>query len=155
MTMTALDIVREYKSAKNRREQIKILADLNQCSRDHIREILLANGIPEWQLPGTPGRKGSKTSETFRERVEPSVEVKEILKEADRPTPQTEDLCEGFDEVPVEKDLPAEDELKASEKKLKIPFSVRVLCEKKITEINEIISKYETERKELEDFISY
>lgn len=40
MTMDKGEIVREYKYAKNQRKMISILADLNCCSKDEIREIL-------------------------------------------------------------------------------------------------------------------
>ena len=43
--MTEEEIVRNFKQAKNKREQIKILADLNCTSRDEIEETLKKNGV--------------------------------------------------------------------------------------------------------------
>lgn len=40
MIMEKGEILREYKYAKNQRKMISILADLNCCSKDEIREIL-------------------------------------------------------------------------------------------------------------------
>lgn len=40
MQMTPEEIVREYRTAKHKTEQIKILADLNVCSRGEIARIL-------------------------------------------------------------------------------------------------------------------
>lgn len=57
MTMSENEIVRDYRTAKKKREQIGILADLNGCSREQIREILLRNGITEAELPAKPGRR--------------------------------------------------------------------------------------------------
>ena len=44
MQMTEGEIRRNYGAAKNKKEQISILADLNACSTDHIKRIL---GIDE------------------------------------------------------------------------------------------------------------
>lgn len=49
MTMTNEEIIRDYKAAKAPSKQIHILADLNQCSRDKIKQILVAGGC---KLPG-------------------------------------------------------------------------------------------------------
>lgn len=45
MYMTAGEIVRSYLSAKNRRLQIEILADLNLCKPEQIRSILQVAGV--------------------------------------------------------------------------------------------------------------
>ncbi len=44
MQMTEGEIRRRYGAAKNKKEQIGILADLNACSTEHIKHIL---GIDE------------------------------------------------------------------------------------------------------------
>lgn len=44
MTMTDKDIILDYNQAKDKNSQIGILADLNQCSRETIREILEQGG---------------------------------------------------------------------------------------------------------------
>lgn len=36
MQMTESEIVRNYREAKNKREQITILADLNRCEKEDI-----------------------------------------------------------------------------------------------------------------------
>ena len=40
MVMSREEILRDYKSAKNRRRQVQILAELNCCSRQEIERIL-------------------------------------------------------------------------------------------------------------------
>ena len=49
MTMTNEEIVRDYKAAKAPSKQIAILADLNQCDRTKIKQILVEAGC---KLPG-------------------------------------------------------------------------------------------------------
>lgn len=44
MEMSHGEIVLSYKRAQNRRMQVGILADLNQCSKKEIENILLAAG---------------------------------------------------------------------------------------------------------------
>lgn len=44
MQMTENEIVRNYKQAKKKQEQIKILADLNLCTKKEIRDILEKHG---------------------------------------------------------------------------------------------------------------
>lgn len=67
MLMSDFEIVRDFKSAAKKGKQIGILADMNGCSREKIREVLLRNGISEAELPGKPGRKATEEEkEIFR-----------------------------------------------------------------------------------------
>ena len=45
MEMTAWEICRAYKDAQNKSEQVKILADLNLCSKNDIINLLAERGI--------------------------------------------------------------------------------------------------------------
>lgn len=45
MTMSAREIALSYKTAKDKKNQITVLADLNCCSKDEIKNILAAEGI--------------------------------------------------------------------------------------------------------------
>lgn len=51
MNMTENEIVRNYREAKNKREQVTILADLNRCEKEEIVDILLKNGVDQKELP--------------------------------------------------------------------------------------------------------
>lgn len=51
MHMTESEIVRNYREAKNKREQVTILSDLNSCEKEEIIEILLRNGVDQKELP--------------------------------------------------------------------------------------------------------
>lgn len=57
MIMTNEEIVRDYRSAKNRTKQIGILADENMCSKRGIVDILLEAGE---EVPGNFLSKGKK-----------------------------------------------------------------------------------------------
>lgn len=59
MTMTNEEICRDYRQSKKRLAQIQILAQLNNCGRDKIVEILKEGGE---ELPGQykPKQKGKR-----------------------------------------------------------------------------------------------
>ena len=57
MTMTAEEIIREYRLSKTPSKQIRILADENCCTRKEIIEILREGGVP---LPKTVNNAPAK-----------------------------------------------------------------------------------------------
>lgn len=79
MTMTNEEIVRDYKLAKAPSKQIKILAELNQCDRKKIIQILTDAGC---KLPGncvpnkTPKTKSHGVPLAAPEKKPESVEEK-------------------------------------------------------------------------------
>ena len=65
MQMTNEEIVRSYKEAKHKKEQVGILAELNACTRSQIIEILRAGGIENYALARVAGDiKASAALET-------------------------------------------------------------------------------------------
>lgn len=54
LTMTVFDIVQQYMMSADRERQIEILADMNLCSQDDIREVLAEAGcmLPEKKKRG-------------------------------------------------------------------------------------------------------
>ena len=60
MQMTEKEIIRSYKEAKRKQEQIKILADLNTCPKEDIRKILRDAGL---DVPATGNRYTKKKEE--------------------------------------------------------------------------------------------
>lgn len=86
MQMTESEIVKDYREAKNKSEQINILADLNCCSKVEIKEILLNNGVSsqELQRKRKPRKKPEESSKHLPVDTVVSVlaqRVKEIDKE--------------------------------------------------------------------------
>lgn len=51
MEMTAHEIVRSYKEAKDKKKQVGILAQLNLCTPEDIKKILVEGGINWRELP--------------------------------------------------------------------------------------------------------
>lgn len=67
MTMTNEEICRDYRTAKVPTRQIGILAELNQCSKDTIKKILVEGGC---KLPGNMNAPGTK-----KPKPEPKPEI--------------------------------------------------------------------------------
>lgn len=77
MQMTENEIVRNYREAKNKREQVTILADLNSCSKDELIAILLKNGVDSRELPRK--RKPKKNPEQEKKTQSATDTVASIL----------------------------------------------------------------------------
>lgn len=86
MQMSDSEIVRSYKEAKDKRSQVGVLADLNACSKDYIREILQRNGI---NAP-KPGRKTTTEPEPVK-AVLTEMAKKAVRKEPADPEDDTPD----------------------------------------------------------------
>lgn len=63
MEMTTHEIVRMYKEAADKKNQITILADMNLCTPDDIRAELIKGGIDARTLPRKRRKPGEKNAE--------------------------------------------------------------------------------------------
>ena len=82
MQMTEEEIVRRYKQADNKRDSIRILAELNACPKQTIRDILEANGL------GVPkvGNRYTAQAKALKEKMAETGEAAEKLPERTAPT---------------------------------------------------------------------
>lgn len=130
MNMTENEIIRQYKEAKDKREQIKILADMNLCEREEIEKILKDNGQ---RLPAQAPKK--------KPQNEPSKETEDI------PAPAME---------PPEKPYAAGTKAGG----FHVPDKVKELVDAKMVRLQEAIDiyrekikEYETDLEELNGFL--
>ena len=72
MNMTRAEILKSYKEAKDKKNQIAILADMNICSKQEIRDELIKAGVPGEELP------------KFRDKKTEPVKVK-VIHPQDKP----------------------------------------------------------------------
>ncbi len=63
MEMTNDEIVMMYREAKNKKQQIRILAELNCCSKDEILRILKEGNVKSTELPRQRAKKDEKESQ--------------------------------------------------------------------------------------------
>ena len=103
MQMSDSEIVRSYKEAKDKRSQVGVLAELNACSKDYIREILQRNGI---NAP-KPGRKSATEPEPVKAEEPKKAVLTEMAKKAVKKEP-----ADPEDDTPDELLLLATERLK-------------------------------------------
>ena len=93
LPMTNQEIVTSYREAKDKKMQVKILSELNVCSQEKIKDILIAEGIRACELPRNRKKQGDKEGKEFHLREqEPKTEASDELEEAfeesaDQPDP--------------------------------------------------------------------
>ena len=86
MYMSNADIIKEYKEAKDRTAQVKILADQNCCSEERIIGILVEGGIDHRCFSGLL-RKRNQEAAAAAEKVVEKIPYKkpEIIPEPPKP----------------------------------------------------------------------
>ena len=125
MIMTDNEIVREYSAAKRKKEQIKILADLNVCKYNDIVDILQKYGINEERR----GRK--KVGEEKEHEMEA---VKEPIKEMESKA-AVEPEMERIKIMPI------------------MPSTITRILTKRMIACQNAIDKNKKELKEINDFM--
>ena len=107
MEMTNADIYKSWREAKDKKEQVKVLADLNCTTQEHIVEILKGQGADGRLLP----RKRKPAEEKEPPKTEASEPARVIIEETRRPKPrrihEMERMAELFDVI-LEAELKSE-----------------------------------------------
>ena len=134
--MSDKEIVREYNEAKNKNEQITILADLNLMQESDIRDILAKNGM---KVSGKRGRK------KMEKAAVDEVQVKKVTKAAVDDVPKT-----NVAKAAVER--PKMEPVKITVLP-KMPNTVQDLLTKRMIVCQTSIDKYTKELKEINEFL--
>lgn len=79
MQMKPEEIRRSYEKAARKEAQIGILAELNLCQKEDIRQILIKQGIPEDELPKRRRRRNPAEPDTASISVEHGKQVREEI----------------------------------------------------------------------------
>lgn len=111
MQMSEKEIVRSYTNAKDKRSQVGVLAELNACPKDTIREILERNSISAPK----PGRKSQKKEEPKK--------PKEVLTEKAKRLLKTEEQTESSKSERTERLIKTDESKKSENRQLKIEHS--------------------------------
>lgn len=134
--MSDKEIVREYNEAKNKSEQITILADLNLMQESDIKDILAKNGIK------VPGKRGRKKMEKVAEEKAP---VKKVTKTTVDDVPKT-----NVTKAAVER--PKMEPVKITVLPV-MPTTVQDILTKRMIVCQTSIDKYTKELKEIHEFL--
>jgi hypothetical protein len=134
MQMSDLEIVNKFKKADNKVGHITILAQLNGCPEDTIREILRKGGIPETEIPMPKSKRKTSNRNTApaKEKVDESVKNGSVFEEEPKLT---------------------EEEQRMLDKALSIPTPVADAVLARLNKLKNKIQKYEQECETLEAFL--
>ena len=134
MQMSDLEIVNKFKKADNKVSHITILAQLNGCPEDTIREILRNGGIPETEIPMPKSKRKTSNRKTApaKEKVDESTKNGSVFEEEPELT---------------------EEEQRMLDKALSIPVPVVDAVLSRLNKLKKKIQKYEQECETLEAFI--
>jgi len=81
--MSNNEIVSKFKRAEGKKEQISILAQLNGCNEETIKQILIDEGIPEAEIQPVKKRRGRKPG--IKNKVQPQSDFpSELIVEDER-----------------------------------------------------------------------
>lgn len=73
MVMTNEEIVRDYLQARNKVNQIRVLADMNLTTMTEIKRVLVANGVEDVAAPKPRGRRKKPAAPPQEAETPPSV----------------------------------------------------------------------------------
>lgn len=134
MQMSDLEIVNKFKKADNKVGHITILAQLNGCPEDTIREILRNGGIPETEIPMPKSKRKTSNRKTApaKEKVDESTKNGSVFEEEPELT---------------------EEEQRMLDKALSIPVPVVDAVLSRLNKLKKKIQKYEQECETLEAFL--
>lgn len=134
MQMSDLEIVNKFKKADNKVGHITILAQLNGCPEDTIREILRKGGIPETEIPMPKSKRKTSNRKTApaKEKVDESTKNGSVFEEEPELT---------------------EEEQRMLDKALSIPVPVVDAVRSRLNKLKKKIQKYEQECETLEAFL--
>lgn len=154
MEMTNNEIVSKFKRAEEKKEQISILAQLNACSEEKIKQILIHEGIPEIEVQPVKKRRGRKPG-TKNKIKPPSNSPSESItkdKENQLPLPEYNTIYRTGDVLLQQPEDMTEDEKERYKRIQSIPEVARKVLQK---EINRLIDEITELEKQLAILVNY
>lgn len=143
MYMKDSEIVSKYKKADNRMEMWQILADLNGCTKEAMKDFLIAHGIPESDF--AKDKRGRKPK--VKKIVDVHLDIKEDKETGMGRVVSREELADEVDVAQTKEDN------KEPTGMISIPPSVKKACEKRIDKIYDQIRELTFEFEEIQHFL--
>lgn len=135
MQMSNEEIVRSYREAKSKSKQLKILAELNACDTQKIKDILIGSGMDHRRLPRGEREKTAVQTEEAR----PEKEKREAVKKKPENT-----QCESAESVKKEDPEPP---------KIYIPEIVKQAVTEKMIQVQESMDRNAADLSDLNAFL--
>lgn len=152
MQMSEYEIVNKYNRNDDKKAFIKILAQLNGCSEDDIKDILIKNGVKLDEADKKPKRgnkSGGKVAVVVKEESEVKKPVTQNEPEVNIEMPKYKTVAELMEEPNL-----TECESKRLERALAIPMPVRQACADRLVILDTKIMELEKERDAIIDFLN-
>ncbi len=106
LPMSYEDIVKEYREAKDKKAQVRILAELNDCEESVIIDILKLSGVKTQELPRKKTEKASAPQEAPSPKEEPvEAPVEPVEYDPDvltAPEDDSEQKCNEIETLPID-----------------------------------------------------
>ena len=154
MEMTNNEIVSKFKRAEGKKEQISILAQLNGCNEETIKQILIDEGIPEAEIQPVKKRRGRKPG--VKNQVQPqSNSPSESIAEDERkrlPLSKCNRTYRTGDVLLQQPEDMTEEEKERLRRIQAIPEVARKVLQK---EVNRLIDKMMELEKQLDTLVNY
>jgi hypothetical protein len=144
MMMTNKEILSSYNHAADKKEQIKILSELNACDEERIKKILTANGVPETDFAGK--RRGRPKAKSDVEEIKEAPMEKQEIPFADGFAESNGAITGGEGDV--------EGYMDDTTRIKKIPDVVRELCRAELEALRREIAEIERKRDAIADFLN-
>lgn len=154
MQMSNYEIVCKYNRSDDKKGYVKILAQLNGCSEDDIKAILIKGGVNPDEAEEKP-KRGKKPGGKASVVVKEEREVKKSEKQSETKTEEQIEMpmYKTVEELMKEPNL-TESESKRLERALSIPMPVRQACADRLALLTDKIMELEKERDEISDFLN-
>lgn len=154
MEMSNNEIVSKFKRAEEKRQQISILAQLNGCSEEKIKQILIDEGISEAEIQLFKKRRGRKPgikNKIKPQNNSPSEPIAEIEKER-LPLSEYNMTYRTGDVLLQQPEDMTEDEKERFKRIQSIPEVVRKVLQK---EVNRLLDEMMELEKQLDTLVNY
>lgn len=152
--MTNNEIASKFKRADGKKEQISILAQLNGCNEETIKQILIDEGIPEAEIQPVKKRRGRKPG--IKNKVQPqSNSPSELIVEDERkrlPLSECNRTYRTGDILLQQPEDMTEEEKERLRRIQAIPEVARKVLQK---EVNRLIDKMMKLEKQLDTLVNY
>ncbi len=142
MQMSNEEIVRSYRDAKNKAKQLGILAELNACDTQKIKDILIGSGMDYRRLPRGEREKKAEVQTAEVKPVKENKPVKE--KKAAVKEKPVNTQCDNVE--PVKKEEP-------ENPKIYVPEIVKQAVTEKMIQVQESMDKNVADLSELSAFL--